>query len=127
MEERGLLTEGLLAQCTDFKCPNKGTTNCHCHQTLFNQPNFVEVKSRLETYCNSHDVEGESQSIQLIDDPSYSYLLYRFASHTHRFMEAYETGIDGKLAMWAQKTYKGHCMPLEKDILADYNKKLPQA
>jgi len=43
-------------------------------------------------------------------------------------MEAYETGIDGKLAtMWAQKTYKGHHMPPAKDILADYNKKHPQA
>jgi hypothetical protein len=53
-------------------------------------------------------------------------ILYRFASCTHRFMEAYETGVDGKLAMWAQKTYKGHRMPPAKDILADYNKE-PQA
>jgi len=37
-------------------------------------------------------------------------------------MEAYERGVDGKLAMWAQKTYKGHHMPLAEDILADYNK-----
>jgi hypothetical protein len=57
MEERGLPTEGLLAQCIDFKCPNKGTTNCCCRRTLFNQPDFVRVKSRLETYCNSRHVE----------------------------------------------------------------------
>jgi transposase len=57
MEERGLPTEGLLAQCTGFKCPNRGTTNCCCRRTLFNQPDFVRVKSRLETYCNSRGVE----------------------------------------------------------------------
>jgi transposase len=57
MEERGLPTESLLAQCTDFKCFNKGTTNCCCRRTLFNQPDFVRVKSRLETYCNSCGVE----------------------------------------------------------------------
>ena len=57
MEERGLLTEGLLAQCLDFKCPNKGTTNCCCCQTLFNQPNFVEAESMLETYCRSCSIE----------------------------------------------------------------------
>ena len=50
-----------------------------------------------------------------------------FASCSHRFMESYETGVDGKLAMLAQKTYKGHCIPLENDILTDYNKKYPQA
>jgi transposase len=57
MQERGLPTEGLLAQCPDFKCPNKGTTDCCCRRTLFNQPDFVGVKSRLKTYCNSHGVE----------------------------------------------------------------------
>lgn len=38
-------------------------------------------------------------------------------------MEAYETGLDGKLAMWAQKTYKGHRMPSAEIILAEFNKK----
>ena len=57
MEEQGLLTEGLLAQCLDFKCPNKGTTNCCCCWTLFNQPNFVEVESMLETYCRFCSIE----------------------------------------------------------------------
>ena len=57
MQEQGLATEGLLAQCPDFKCPNKGTTGCWCCWTLFNQPDFVGVKSRLKIYCNSCDVE----------------------------------------------------------------------
>jgi hypothetical protein len=37
-------------------------------------------------------------------------------------MEAYEKGLDGKLAIWASKKYKGHCMPPREDILEDYNK-----
>ena len=39
-------------------------------------------------------------------------------------MEAYKRGVDGKLAMWAQKTqtYKGHWMPPAEGILVDYNK-----
>jgi len=38
-------------------------------------------------------------------------------------MEAYEKGADGKLAIWASKTYKGHRMPPKEDMLADYNQK----
>jgi hypothetical protein len=37
-------------------------------------------------------------------------------------MEAYEKGADGKLAIWASKTYQGHCMPPKDDILAAYNR-----
>src|SRR6266849_9539828 len=57
MEERSLRTDGLLAQCPDFKCPNKRTTDCCCRRTLFNQPDFVRIQSRLETYCNFRGVE----------------------------------------------------------------------
>ena len=58
LQERGLMTESnLLAQCPDFKCPNKGTRNCCCRQTLYNQPDFMEVESMLETYCRSHGVD----------------------------------------------------------------------
>jgi hypothetical protein len=38
-------------------------------------------------------------------------------------MDAYTNGADGKLAIWASKTYKGHHMPPKEDMLADYNKK----
>jgi hypothetical protein len=37
-------------------------------------------------------------------------------------MEAYEKGLDGKLAIWASKKYKGHCMPPREDVLEDYQK-----
>jgi hypothetical protein len=33
-------------------------------------------------------------------------------------------GADGKLAIWASKTYRGHCMPPNEDILADYNQSI---
>jgi hypothetical protein len=167
MQERGLPTEGLLAQCPDFKCPNKGSTDCCCRQIGSTSPILLglRVGSKLtaiptvlrSSSCQnstanlillssvgdmqkkitgitqllpkkliwngiclhllrlSHLRAWESQSIQIINDPSHSHLLYR-ASRTRRFMEAYETGVDGKLAMWAQKTYKGHYMPPEKDM-----------
>jgi hypothetical protein len=35
-------------------------------------------------------------------------------------MEAYEKGLDGKLAIWASKKYKGHRMPPREEILEDY-------
>ena len=55
LQERGLIMESKLkAQCNSkFQCPNKGQTNCCCHRVLYNQPDFVQVKSLLETYCNS--------------------------------------------------------------------------
>ena len=37
-------------------------------------------------------------------------------------MEAYEIGLGDKLAMWAQKTYKGHRMPPAENILVDYSR-----
>jgi len=50
-------------------------------------------------------------------------LYYRFAGRSRRFMDAYAYGADGKLAIWASKTYKGHRMPPKEDMLVDYNKK----
>jgi hypothetical protein len=41
---------------------------------------------------------------------------------SRRFMDAYEKGADGKLAMWASKQYKGHRMPPKEDMLTEYNK-----
>jgi len=36
-------------------------------------------------------------------------------------MEAYEKGLDGKLAIWASKKYKGHRLPPREDILESYD------
>ena len=47
LDERGLWQSGLLAQCKDFKCA-KGSTDCCARRILFNQPDFVNVKSHLQ-------------------------------------------------------------------------------
>ena len=82
----------------------------------------TDLEQNLLASLESVLLESIKKSGHSINGCSYSHVLYRFASCTCRFKETYETGIDWKLAMWAQKTYKGHCMPPAKDILADYNK-----
>ena len=52
LEEWGLFWykengKGLNGECKDFKCP-KGVMECCCRHILFNQPDFVGVKSHLE-------------------------------------------------------------------------------
>jgi len=42
----------LQAQCKDFKCA-KGATSCCCRQILYNQPDFVDVKSNLKIICEA--------------------------------------------------------------------------
>jgi hypothetical protein len=55
LQEHGLIEElQLKAQCnTEFDCPDKGQTTCCCHHVLYNQLDFVQVESLLETYCKS--------------------------------------------------------------------------
>ena len=43
----------LLVQCLKFKCAS-GQTNCCCRQILFNQPDFVVQKSKLEELVELH-------------------------------------------------------------------------
>jgi hypothetical protein len=59
LQERGLHAESQLkAQCNKkFDCPNNGRTNCCCRRTLYNQPDFIQVDSMLESYCRSCGVE----------------------------------------------------------------------
>ena len=47
LDEQGLWQSGLLAQCKDFKCA-KGSTDCCTCRILFNQPDFINVKSHLQ-------------------------------------------------------------------------------
>ncbi|KAF7378024.1 hypothetical protein MSAN_00226300 [Mycena sanguinolenta] len=46
LQERQLWRDGLLAQCTGFKC-QPGRTDCCCRRILFSQPDFVNQKSAL--------------------------------------------------------------------------------
>ena len=51
LQERGLLKEAnLKAQCKDFKCQT-GKMDCCCCRVLYSQPDFIDVKSKLETMC----------------------------------------------------------------------------
>ncbi|KAG2758100.1 hypothetical protein P692DRAFT_201696756 [Suillus brevipes Sb2] len=53
LEERGY--EGALkirAECPKFQC-EKGATRCCCRRMLYNEPDFVGVKSRLELACEA--------------------------------------------------------------------------
>ena len=59
LQECGLIEElQLKAHCNaKFDCPDKGQTNCCCCCVLYNQPDFVQVESLLETYCRSCGVD----------------------------------------------------------------------
>ncbi|KIJ58494.1 hypothetical protein HYDPIDRAFT_178060 [Hydnomerulius pinastri MD-312] len=50
LKERGFKVDKLKAQCTGFKC-KEGATNCCCRRILFNEPDFVNVPTLLETLC----------------------------------------------------------------------------
>ena len=50
IRERGLWpADGLLAQCTNFRCP-PGRTDCCCRRLLFMQPDFQDQKSLLQEH-----------------------------------------------------------------------------
>ena len=56
--ERGFVKEaGLKAQCKDFKCP-ENRIDCCCHRFLFSQPDFADVKSTLELYCEQRGFQS---------------------------------------------------------------------
>jgi hypothetical protein len=59
LQERGLIAESnLKAQCNSkFQCPDQGKSNCCCRRVLYNQPDFVQVESLLETFCRDRGVD----------------------------------------------------------------------
>lgn len=53
LEEHGFANASKLkAQCKDFKC-TKGAMLCCCHQSLYEQLDFVNVKSVLKATCEA--------------------------------------------------------------------------
>jgi hypothetical protein len=51
LQERGFANmHKLKAQCKDFKC-ERDATHCCCRHILYNQPDFVDVPSKLKTFC----------------------------------------------------------------------------
>jgi transposase len=58
LEERGLIKESKLrAECKRFKC-QPGKTDCCARRTLYNQPDFVAVRSMLENACEKRGFRG---------------------------------------------------------------------
>ncbi|KAI0037719.1 hypothetical protein FA95DRAFT_1506618 [Auriscalpium vulgare] len=49
----------LRAECSKFKCPAKwdATNPCCCRRLLFNEPDFANVPSLLETHCQARGFE----------------------------------------------------------------------
>ena len=55
LEERGLFEESKLkTECKGFKCA-PGQTNCCVRRVLYNQPDFIQVKSLLEEACEKRN------------------------------------------------------------------------
>ncbi len=52
LRERGYDTSGLRAQCPNFKC-KPPALSCCCRRLLFNEPDFRDVESLLESHCKS--------------------------------------------------------------------------
>ncbi len=53
LQERGFRDMSKVrAECKDFKCV-PGATDCCCRRILYNQPNFTNVPSLLETTCKA--------------------------------------------------------------------------
>lgn len=53
LRDRGYETKGLKAECKAFKC-DTGQKDCCCHHILFNELDFLRVKSLLEAQCCQH-------------------------------------------------------------------------
>jgi len=52
LEEHGYSASTLRAECKGFKCP-KNAIDCCCRRILFNEPDFADVESLLETTCKA--------------------------------------------------------------------------
>jgi hypothetical protein len=53
LQERGLWTDGLRAQCANFKCAD-GAIRCCARRLIFNQPDFSGQQSALEELFESY-------------------------------------------------------------------------
>ncbi|KIK74120.1 hypothetical protein PAXRUDRAFT_20191 [Paxillus rubicundulus Ve08.2h10] len=135
LEERGFNTKKLKAQCNrKFECPS-GSTTCCLQHILYNQSNFVNVKSLLEQSCkcwgyvkrlyccypaSSKDTDLEQNVVKALDSvPLES--MRKFAMRSRQFMDAYHKGLDGKQAAWATKKYRGHRV-LPTTLMEDLDK-----
>ncbi|KDQ07621.1 hypothetical protein BOTBODRAFT_119805 [Botryobasidium botryosum FD-172 SS1] len=144
LEERGYAdTKKLRAECPGFKCPSVRANPCCCRRLLYNEPDFVNVKSLLETACEkrgflvlfvpkfhcelnfielcwgySKRIYQEFPMLSAEEDLEKNVLkaleaipietIRRFTTKSHRFMDTYRKGLNGKQAAWASRKYRGH-------------------
>ncbi|KIK96560.1 hypothetical protein PAXRUDRAFT_825838 [Paxillus rubicundulus Ve08.2h10] len=74
---------------------------------LYNEPDFVNVKSMLELACAS---EGVHVLFLLKFHCELNFIEQcwghtKYACHARRFMDAYHMGLTGRQAAWASKKY----------------------
>ncbi|EJD06377.1 uncharacterized protein FOMMEDRAFT_75712 [Fomitiporia mediterranea MF3/22] len=131
---QGLKAECLGFKCTDISLNAK----CCCRRILFNELDFRSQKSALEEFIESrghkaifypkyhcelnfieqcwgrakffyrmmkrpHNEEELSLLRYII-----TYIIYRFANRSARFMDCYRKGLNGKQAVWTSRRYHGH-------------------
>ena len=143
LEERGFQNMSKVrTECKGFKCL-PGATSCCCCCILYNQPNFANVPSILESACKMlgvlvnflpkfhcklnfieqcwgfakqiYRLNPESSWEDQLEKNALNALeavpltsMQKFATHSHRFMDAYEQGLNGHQAAWAARKYRGH-------------------
>ena len=57
LEEQGFAeVQNLHVECPKFKCP-LNAQNCCCHQLLYNELDFANVKTILETTCQAQNCD----------------------------------------------------------------------
>jgi len=95
--------------------------HCHSHgiHAVVSLPkfhcelNFIEqcwgrAKSVYRTYPpSSREDDLEANTLQSLDGIPLQ-MMRKFATHSRRFMDAYDRGLNGKQAAWAARKYRGH-------------------
>ncbi|TFK20849.1 hypothetical protein FA15DRAFT_682357 [Coprinopsis marcescibilis] len=122
LEERGFADAcKLRVECPGFNCVDISIgAQCCCRRILFNQPDFTNVKSKLETACDSRGVpvlflpkfHCELNPIEQVW--GYAKRLYRLCPESSRedtleknSLESLNS-LDGPTAAWATKQFHGH-------------------
>ncbi|KAF9506364.1 hypothetical protein BS47DRAFT_1374139 [Hydnum rufescens UP504] len=151
LEERGIDTQGLNAQCQKFKCRDhvlpSNSRPCCCRKALFEQSDFANQKSWLEElgdqrgyginfyprfHCECNFIEnnwGYTKRVYrqypeaLESVPVISMHNPRFFTRSLRFMDAYHKGLNGVQVAWANKKYRGHRV-LPDTLMADLDKEM---
>ncbi|OAX31474.1 hypothetical protein K503DRAFT_794945 [Rhizopogon vinicolor AM-OR11-026] len=130
----------LNAECPGFKCSPDKMSRCCCRRFLYNQPDFTNVKSHLETVC-------EERGFRVIFLPKFHcelsfiemcchskvqtrtlilvLIYHRFSIRSRRFIDAYRKGLNGEQAAWAIKKYRGHRV-LPEHIMHNFDISLTQ-